>query len=52
MKGFMFVIGLIGALLPLNALQARRAAKKDPIAPDSLKKASFPQASGNGWPTK
>ena len=52
MKGFLFVIGLIGALFPLNAFQARRAAKRDPIDPESLKKASFPRASGNDWPSK
>ena len=52
MKGFLFFIGLLGTLLPLNALQARRAARKDPIDPEKLKKVSFPRASGNDWPTK
>ena len=48
MKGLAFVIGLIGTLVPLQALYARWAAKRDPIDREALKKVDFRNATGAG----
>ena len=48
MKGFLTVFGLLAALLPLKALYARKAAARDPIDADALKKVNFMNATGSG----
>lgn len=47
MKGIVFLSALIGILFPLKALYAKRKAKTDPVDPETLKKASFPNSSGH-----
>ena len=47
MKGFVIVSVLATVLFRLKWLFAKRAAKKDPVDVETLKKASFPRSGGH-----
>ena len=46
MKGIVFLSALAGILFPLKALYARRAARRDPLDPETLKAVNFSHSSG------